>query len=70
MRAIMSVVLMHVLAVVSATAGICHYCDNAGVTRQYGYAYNDALIDSSLTQVPMSQVENREATARLKNFKK
>ena len=28
MRAIMSVVLMHVLAVVSATAGICHYCDN------------------------------------------
>lgn len=33
-------------------------------------AYNDALIDSSLTQVPMNQVENREATALLKNFKK
>lgn len=63
-------ILMLVLSVLSATAGICHYCDNAGVTRQYGYAYNDALIDSSLTQVPMSQVENREATALLKNFKK
>ena len=63
-------ILMHMLLVVSATAGICHYCDNAGVTRQYGYAYNDAPIDSSLTQEPMSQVENREATALLKNIKK
>ena len=63
-------ILMQMLLVVSATAGICHYCDNAGVTRQYGYAYNDALIDSSLTQVTMSQVENREATALIKNFKK
>ena len=63
-------ILMQMLLVVSATAGICHYCDNAGVTRQYGYAYNDALIESSLTQVPMSQVENREATALIKNFKK
>ena len=32
---------MHVLAVGSATADICHYCDNAGVTRQYGYAYDN-----------------------------
>ena len=63
-------ILMQMLLVVSATAGICHYCDTAGVTRQYGYAYNDALIDSSLTQGPMSQVENREATALIKNFKK
>ena len=34
-------IIMHMFPVGSATAGICHYCDNAGVTRQYGYAYDN-----------------------------
>ena len=34
MRAIMSVVLMQMLAVLSATAGICHYCDNDQMSLQ------------------------------------
>lgn len=33
-------------------------------------AYNDSLVDSTLTKVPMSQMEYREAVSLLKNWTK
>ena len=67
MRAIMSVILMLVLSVASATAGIRHYCDYLGSTR--------AVVDTAgvLLQtmnyypsgVPFSRMEQEPITDRL-----
>ena len=43
MRAIMSVILMLVLSVASATAGIRHYCDYQGNVRQVVDAQGNVL---------------------------
>ena len=61
MRAIMSVVLMHVLAVGSATAGICHYCDNhhANLQDYYRFYLRDYQGNNRLTYTAAGVVLER-----------